>query len=203
MEHTGGYFRDFIRINPQLPENFMLLLGSRSPRRHEIIRRMDIPYKVVDIPFDESKANTREPLALAKAKNLAYTQALLPGEMLLTADTVVRVDGRILGKPRTEAQAREMLRLLSGREHTVETGVCLRTAEKTNCFSEITRITFKTLHPAEIDYYIRRYRPFDKAGAYGIQEWIGLTGIVSIQGDYYNVMGLPAAKTWKAIMGQT
>jgi septum formation protein len=157
---------------------------------------MDIPYEIVSIDFDEKTAGIQDARLLAEMKSKAYGNTLKPGEILLTADTSVIVDGIVLGKPADEQQAAEMLQLLSGRTHRVETGVCLRNARKTTSFKESTLIQFAELSRRQIEYYISKYKPFDKAGAYGIQEWIGLTGITGIQGDFYNVMGLPAHRVW-------
>jgi len=199
MAATDRHFGNFDGINPFFPPDFLLLLGSQSPRRKEIVAKMDLPYRIVHIPFDESAAGTSDPVELAQGKNKAFREPLPPHHVLLTADTVVRLGDDILGKPSSIAEAKEMLRRLSGRTHTVETGVCLRDHSRMECFSEMTEIVFKPLAPDEIDYYAENYRPLDKAGAYGIQEWIGLIGIQSLRGDYYNVMGLPAARVWEKL----
>lgn len=119
--------------------------------------------------------------------------------LLITADTIVTIDGEILGKPHDAAEAHAMLRKLSGRTHKVITGVCLIMAQKQRSFSDITTVTFREISDEEIDYYISHYKPFDKAGAYGIQEWIGYVGITSIQGSFYNVMGLPVERVYEEI----
>ena len=117
--------------------------------------------------------------------------------MLITADTIVIVDNEILGKPCDEGEAKHMLRLLSGKTHLVTTGVCLSTLQSTRAFSVTTQVTFKELTPEEIDYYVSKYRPFDKAGAYGIQEWIGYIGVINLEGSFYNVMGLPVQRIYQ------
>ncbi len=186
-------------MNPPF-ENFVLLLGTRSPRRRQLIEGMDIPFRTVEIAFEEEKYPEKEVVALAKAKNLSYTTPLRNHEILLTADTLVISDDEILGKPRNENEAIRMLERLSGKTHRVETGVCLRSAKEMRCFKEQTLIRFKRFSDEEIRYYVKHYRPLDKAGAYGIQEWLGLIGVEKIEGDYYNVMGLPTAKLWDALL---
>ncbi len=181
------------------PENFKLILATRSPRRIQLIKQMDIPFEIVTIPFDESSIETKDVVHIARMKNMAYSHDLKKGEILLTADTLVILDDEIMGKPANETEAKIMLKKLSGRKHLVETGVCLRTSEEIRCFKERTKIFFKNLQDREIEYYVRTYKPFDKAGGYGIQEWIGLTGIEKISGDYYNVMGLPTSALWQEL----
>ena len=177
--------------------NKILLLGSASPRREELIRRMDIPYQKVSIDFDEKQFpfNNVEELALLKSKS--FDRILQPDEILLTADTMVKSEGMILGKPEDEKTAYEMLKRISGKTHLVETGVCMRSADSFKTFSDITEVVFKPLNEEEIAYYIEKYRPYDKAGAYGIQEWIGLIGVEQIKGSFYTVMGLPTHLVWE------
>jgi septum formation protein len=136
---------------------------------------------------------------IAKEKADAYRRIVATDELIITADTVVIVGDEILGKPVDEADAVRMLKLLSGRTHQVTTGVCLLTAEKERCFDVTTDVTFKTLTDEEIHYYVNRYRPFDKAGAYGIQEWIGYIGVTGLNGSYYNVMGLPVQRIYQEL----
>jgi len=195
MDNIGRNSGNNAPVNPFFPPGYVLLLGSRSPRRAEILAKTDIPFKTVDIDFDENASGLKDPVDLARAKSRAYAEPLRPHEILLTADTVVRLDGEILGKPADREEARKMLERLSGRVHEVESGVCLRSPADEICFSEITRVRFRLLSPKEISYYLRHYRPWDKAGAYGIQEWIGLAAVCGLEGDYYNVMGLPACRT--------
>ncbi len=137
------------------------------------------------------------PAYIAREKAAAYDIAC--DELLVTADTVVIVDNQILGKPVDAADARRMLRLVSGRSHEVVTGVCLTTADKQRTFSVVSEVTFKMLTDDEIDYYIHHYRPFDKAGAYGIQEWIGYVGVTALRGSYFNVMGLPVQRIYEEL----
>ncbi len=177
--------------------NRRLILASGSPRRRELLADLGVEF-IVDVPevdesHDESVAAEDVAPMLASRKAAAYRQqrGIREGEIVISADTVVIVDDRVLGKPADGAEAREMLRSLSGRTHRVVTGVCVASADCTLSRSMATEVTFAPLSDDEISYYIDRYRPFDKAGAYGIQEWIGCMGITHISGDYYNVMGLP------------
>lgn len=139
------------------------------------------------------------PAFLARGKSYGFHRPLADGELLITADTVVIVDGQVLGKPHSHKQAEEMLTALSGREHEVRTAVMLRSKDKEKLFTDVTKVLFCELSPEEIEYYIEKYKPFDKAGAYGIQEWIGYIGIESIDGSFYNVMGLPIQRVYKEI----
>ncbi len=176
----------------------ILLLGSRSPRRKELIRQTGIPFRPVDIVFDENTlGQVNDPLALARAKNHAYGQPLHPDEILLTADTLVMLDGQVLGKPRDTRQAVSMLEQLAGREHRVVTGVCMRSKDDEHCFADTARVRFGPLHREEICHYVQNYMPLDKAGAYGIQDWIGLIGIEAVEGSFYTVMGLPVHLVWR------
>ena len=177
-----------------------LLLGSNSPRRKELMQKMDLKFKTLKIDADETYPDvlpaSEIPEYLALKKSLAYDK-LKKKQLLITADTIVVLKGNVLGKPKNKTQAKEMLRLLSGRKHRVITGVCLRTKEQIMTFSDVSEVYFKKLSTAEIKYYIDFYKPFDKAGAYGIQEWIGVIGIEKIKGSFYNIMGLPTEKLMK------
>ena len=178
-----------------------LLLASNSPRRRELLAGLDIPMEVVRLKdIDETHPANLEggdiPLHIARLKMHAYDMELRPGEVLITADTIVWVDGQELGKPADADDARRMLHLLSGRTHQVFTAVCLRSALDHCEFVCRTDVTFDPLSDEQIDYYITRYRPFDKAGAYGIQEWIGYVGCSRLEGSYFNVMGLPVQKLY-------
>ena len=177
----------------------MLILASQSPRRQALLKAMDLDFQVVVKSVDETfpKNISAEKVAeyLAEKKADVFDFAELPKDAtLITCDTTVIIDQEILGKAETPDEAIAMLKKLSGREHAVVTGVCIKTAEKKILFSETTHVYFKSLTDEQIHYYVESYKPFDKAGAYGIQEWIGLVGIDRIEGCYYNVMGLPAAK---------
>ena len=136
---------------------------------------------------------------ISKAKAEAYQATLAPNDLVITADTIVSVDGNVLGKPANEAEAHQMLQLLSGRTHEVVTGVTLMTKSQQQTFTATTSVTFAPLTEAEITHYVTHYRPLDKAGAYGIQEWIGMIAVESIQGSYFNVMGLPVQRLYKAL----
>ena len=175
-----------------------ILLASNSPRRRELIGQLRLPVQTVSLQVDEHVSPTLPPYEVAEylacRKSAAYATPLLPGEILVTADTVVIVDNRVLGKPASRTEAVEMLRLLSGREHTVDTGVCLRTCQHQSSFTERTTVHFLPLSETIIAHYVDTYQPFDKAGAYGIQEWIGMVGIKSIEGCFYNVIGMPMAR---------
>jgi len=178
-----------------------LLLASNSPRRRELITGLDYPVEIVKLKeIDETHPAYLSagdiPLHIARLKMQAYDIDLAPGQVLVTADTIVWVDGQELGKPRDAADAHRMLRLLSGRTHQVYTAVCLRSALDQQEFVCQTDVTFAELADEQIDYYIREYRPFDKAGAYGIQEWIGYVGCTRLEGSYFNVMGLPVQKLY-------
>ena len=180
-----------------------LLLASKSPRRRQLLGELDFPLDFVDIEVDEHVGRAvpahevAELTALRKAS--AYTHPLKNDEVLVTADTVVVHGGQVLGKPADRDEALAMLRNLSGDVHQVYTGVCLRSARRNVSFTECTHVHFRPLTPQEMEYYVDRYRPFDKAGAYGIQEWIGMIGISRIEGCYYNVMGLPMARLYEEL----
>ena len=178
-----------------------IILASASPRRKELLAGLDLDFEVkvvkgVSESYPKTLRAEEVPQYISREKAAAYQVA--DDELLLTADTVVIVDNTILGKPHDADDARRMLRLISGRTHQVVTGVTLTTAQKT--FGVSTDVTFRQLTDDEIDYYIAHYRPFDKAGAYGIQEWIGYVGVTSIHGCYYNVMGLPVQRIYQEIM---
>lgn len=180
---------------------YRLLLASQSPRRRELITGCGLPYETApkyacEELYPESLPTEEVPAYLSQLKSDAYPAPLEPGDILLTADTVVILDGRVLGKPRDRGDAREMLRALSGRTHTVVSGVTLRTADRRRTFSARSDVRFRPLSDEEIDYYLDTHRPYDKAGSYGIQEWIGYAAIERIDGSFYNVMGLPIQKVY-------
>ena len=173
-----------------------LLLGSASPRRRQLIEGLGIEVRIlepreIDESFPARMSPAEVPAYISRRKAHPYTGSLTPGDILLTADTVVINRGEVLGKPHDAREAITMLRNLSGHTHQVVTGVTLTDIKRQITFSELTEVEFAQLQPDEIVYYVENYRPFDKAGAYGIQEWIGQIGIKAIRGDYYNVMGLP------------
>ena len=173
-----------------------LLLASKSPRRSQLLRDCGLDFEVVDgreaeeiYPADMPSEQVAE--YLSRVKSDAYADMVEGGDVLITADTIVVAGGEILGKPSDREDAVRMLGLLSGASHTVITGVTLRSADKVESFSCTSRVKFRTIEPDEVDYYLDTYRPYDKAGAYGIQEWIGYVAIEGIEGSFYNVMGLP------------
>ncbi|MDD7319231.1 MAG: Maf-like protein [Prevotella sp.] len=181
-----------------------IILASGSPRRKELLSGLEIDFEVRLLPgIDESyPADTpTDKIAecIAHTKSAAYAENIADDELLITADTIVVVDDRILGKPVDADDARSMLRMISGRTHRVITGVCMKTKTRERSFSVTTDVTFKNLSSWEIDHYVDHYKPFDKAGAYGIQEWIGLVGVESISGSYFNVMGLPVQRIYKEL----
>lgn len=185
-------------------ENYHVLLASKSPRRRELLHMMRLPFTVIsmggineDYPADMPAQEVPE--YLSRLKSDAYAPRLRDNELLITADTVVVADNRILGKPADETQAREMLRALSGKTHQVITGVSVTTPGKRKSFSSVTDVTFATLTDEEIDFYVSTYSPLDKAGAYGIQEWIGCVAVESINGSFYNVMGLPVHRLYQEL----
>ena len=176
-----------------------LILASNSPRRKELLGGLGIPFEVRVLQgIDESYPETvpTDKIAEFIATNKAKAYEVAADEILITADTVVIVDDEILGKPADADDARQMLRKLSGKSHHVITGVSLKSYDKQKTFSVDTEVTFKTLSESEIDYYVTRYKPFDKAGAYGIQEWIGYIGVTSLRGSYFNVVGFPVQRIY-------
>ncbi|WP_278996548.1 Maf-like protein [Prevotella disiens] len=182
-------------------KDYHIILASNSPRRRELLRGLDLAFDVRVLPdIAENFPETIEPKDVAeyisKVKANAYLDTITEKELVLTADTVVIIDREILGKPHDAGQAKAMLHKISGRKHQVVTGVCLTTKERQHSFSVSTNVTFKELSDAEINYYVETYEPFDKAGAYGIQEWIGYVGVTSLEGSYFNVMGLPVQRIW-------
>ena len=180
---------------------FKIVLASNSPRRKELLAGLGLDFEVRVLPdIDESYPETMAALDTAEyiagKKAAAYQSVMADDELIITADTVVIVDDEVLGKPADADEARSMLQKLSGRTHQVVTGVCLTTRQQSAHFSVRTNVTFKPLTDSEIQYYIEKYKPFDKAGAYGIQEWIGYIGCTGLHGSYYNVMGLPVQRIY-------
>lgn len=177
------------------------LLASKSPRRKELLSSLGCPIELVNLDADEIINEPVDAVYVAEYLSLVKTQCfdvgqLKEGEVLVTADTVVINWGRVLGKPKDLDEARTMLHELSGHAHQVMTGVCLTTTKGQIHFSESTLVWFKELTDDEIDYYLAHYEVLDKAGAYGVQDWIGMIGVTKLQGCYYNVMGLPVARLW-------
>lgn len=182
-------------------KRYRIILASASPRRKELLSKLDIDFTVkvlhdVDESFPVSLPVVQVPQYISRKKADAYRQEMQENDMVITADTVVAVGRRILGKPKSAEEARVMLKLLSDRYHRVVTGVTIMTAKRTETFATVSRVRFTRLNDEEIDYYISKYKPFDKAGAYGIQEWIGMVGITELNGSYFNVMGLPVQRLY-------
>ena len=187
---------------------YHIVLASNSPRRKELLSGLDIPFEVRVLDgIDESypaELSTKEIAGyISKKKADAYQMTMGADELIITADTIVVLGQQVMGKPHDAAEAHSMLHQLSGKTHQVITGVCLTTKERQVCFSVETDVTFKKLTDEEIDYYVDHYRPFDKAGAYGIQEWIGHVGVTGMNGSYFNVMGLPVQRIYEALKGFT
>lgn len=179
-----------------------LILASNSPRRRELLTGLDLNYEVrlmsgIDESYPANLSGEDIPQYIARQKAAAY--ALAPDELLITADTIVYLDGKVMGKPADEAEAEQMLRNLSGRTHQVITGVVLTTTTEQRSFASVSHVTFAPLTDEEIHHYVTHYRPMDKAGAYGIQEWIGFVGVERLEGSYFNVMGLPVQRLYKEL----
>ena len=184
-----------------MESEYKIILASNSPRRRELLTGLGLAFEVrvlegVDERYPESLPADDVAEYIAAEKAEAYRSVMQPDELLITADTVVICDGEVLGKPVDEADACRMLRQLSGKTHHVVTGVCLTTTNDQRRFSVTTEVTFKPLTDSEIRYYVDNYHPLDKAGAYGIQEWIGYIGCTGLRGSYYNVMGLPVQRIY-------
>ena len=182
-------------------DKYKYVLASNSPRRKELLAGLGLDFEVriikdIDESYPASLPASEVAQYIAEKKAAAYKPTLQPDELIITADTVVIVGDDILGKPKDEADAVRMLREISGRTHQVTTGVSLLTATRQRSFSVTTDVTFKELTDEEIQHYVTQYRPFDKAGGYGIQEWIGYIGVTGLHGSYYNVMGLPVQRIY-------
>lgn len=186
-------------------EKYKVILASVSPRRRELMAGLGVNYEVRILPdVDESYPDTLQgeeiPLYIAKEKADAYIPMMQPDELIITADTIVWLDGKVLGKPRDREDALQMLRTMSGRTHEVFTGVCITTTDWQRSFTAQTEVRFATLSEDEIIYYVDNFKPMDKAGAYGVQEWIGFIGVENISGSYYNIMGLPVQKLYRELL---
>ena len=182
-------------------KKYKVVLASNSPRRKELLSGLGIDYEVKTLPdidesFPEGLSEVETATYIARAKADIYRTIMQPDELIITADTIVWLDGEVMGKPVDGEDARRMLRVLSGKTHQVITGVCLTTVGVQKSFATVTDVTFCSLSEEEIDYYVERYHPMDKAGSYGIQEWIGFVGVESISGSYFNVMGLPIQRLY-------
>lgn len=182
-------------------KQYKIILASNSPRRSELLRGLGIDFEVKTIKgIDESYPDHLKgediPKFISLSKALAYKSSMKSDEMIITADTIVYVNGRVLGKPTDSIDAYNMLKELSGKCHEVITGVTILTSSQTISFSTTSKVCFSELNDEEINYYIEKYKPYDKAGAYGIQEWIGYIGVSKIEGSYFNVMGLPVQRLY-------
>ena len=182
--------------------NKKLILASKSPRRHELLKELGLSFEIKTKQICENFPNTIDisNVAAFLAKKKADAFELSIDEIIITSDTTVLLTDRIFNKPKNSQEALEMLQSLSGKTHEVCTGVCIKSTEKEIIFSEFTKVTFKPLSLNEIEYYIKHFQPYDKAGSYGIQEWIGFVGIEKIEGCYYNVMGLPLSKLYNELL---
>jgi len=186
-------------------EGRRLILASGSPRRRELLGELGIEFTIGQIKdYDETYPASLKydeiPAYIAEQKSRHYTQKLKKEDILITSDTIVAIDGDILGKPKDKSEAIKMLRELSGRTHHVVTGLCIRSTRKTVTISDTCEVIFDILSDEDIEYYVDNFKPFDKAGAYGIQEWIGLACIREIKGSVYTVIGLPVQKLYKALL---
>ena len=187
-----------------IPRN--IILGSQSPRRRELMSGLDIPFTCVTIDADESYPQDLQagdiPLYISRAQARAYVGELRKQDLLITSDTIVWLNGEMLGKPRDEEEAKAMLARLSGNTHEVYTAVCFTWLDSSilqHAFVDCTKVTFNTLSEEEIDYYVTHYHPLDKAGAYGVQEWIGYVGVEKMEGSYFNVMGFPISRVYDTL----
>ena len=188
----------------RLVEGYKVILASNSPRRKELLGGLGIPFEVRTLSgIDESYPDTLQgeeiPIHISDKKAHAYRETMGDDELIITADTIVYDNGKVLGKPRNREEAIAMLRELSGHAHEVITGVSIVTKQKTTQFASTSKVFFAPLTDEEITYYVDNYRPFDKAGAYGIQEWIGFVAVTRIEGSYFNVMGLPIQRLYSEL----
>ncbi|MBA2499195.1 MAG: septum formation protein Maf [Chitinophagaceae bacterium] len=181
-----------------------IILASQSPRRKQLLEWAEIPFDVRVVETDESfpiaLSVEEAAIHIARQKALAVKQSHSGSELILAADTIVVLNARIIGKPKNRAQAIEYLQSLSGQKHKVITGVCLLSSVNEKVFSDTTEVEFHNLTDEQVIYYVDQYKPFDKAGAYAIQEWIGVIGIKAVHGDFYNVMGLPVSRVVKELI---
>ena len=206
-------------------QNMNLILGSQSPRRRELMAGLDIPFSCITIDADESFPADLQagdiPLYISRAKARAYEAQLQPNDLLITSDTIVWLNGQMLGKPQSKEEAKQMLLQLSGQTHQVYTAVCFTWLDHStpsyttlhhptqpyttlhDSFVDCTNVTFRTLTAEEIDYYVEKYMPLDKAGAYGVQEWIGYVGVTRMEGSYFNVMGFPICHVYDWLKRQS
>lgn len=185
-------------------KDYKIILASASPRRRELLAGLDLSFVVKSLPdvdesFPEALQEGEIPLYISRKKADAYRPLMAEDELVITADTIVWLDGKALGKPADEAEARRMLHNMSGKTHAVFTGVTITTKSEQHSFVARSNVRFAQLADDEVDYYIRMYKPMDKAGAYGAQEWIGYIGMENIEGSYFNVMGLPVQRLYSEL----
>ncbi len=185
-------------------KKYKVILASNSPRRKELLSGLGLEYEVkvmpgIDETYPDTLSTEEVPVYIAREKAEAYRKSIAEDELIITADTVVCIDGEVLGKPADAVEAHDMLRKLAGRTHLVITGVCLTTSQFQKSFASVTEVTFDKLTDDEISFYVDKYRPFDKAGAYGVQEWIGYVGVTGMNGSFYNVMGLPVQRLYQEL----
>ena len=183
---------------------YEIVLASNSPRRKELLQRMGVNFKVrtlfgIDESYPDSLRGEDIVCYISRNKAKAYQSSMAPNELLITADTIVYVDGEVMGKPKNAEQAKEMLHKLSGKTHQVITGVTIVTAKRTENFGVTSQVKFTNITDEEINFYVDNYLPFDKAGAYGIQEWIGIVAAEEIKGSYFNVVGLPVQRLYQKL----
>lgn len=184
--------------------NYKILLASKSPRRRELLSQLRIPFNVITIggideSFPDSIPAIEVPQYISEMKADAYHPMIKENDLVITADTMVICGDRIMGKPKDMTEAKEMLRFLSGKTHCVATGVTISTQNRRTSFTTVTDVTFADISDDEITYYVENFLPLDKAGAYGIQEWIGVVAVSGIKGSYYNVMGLPVHRLYQEL----
>lgn len=185
-------------------KEYKILLASKSPRRRELLQQIRLPFSVVSLggieeKYPEELPAHQIPQYLSNLKSDAFMKNMRDNELIITADTLVILDGSVLGKPKDHDEAVSMLRRLSGKTHQVITGVTISTLEKRTTFSTETKVKFAELSDSDIEYYVDNFLPYDKAGAYGIQEWIGCVAVEAIEGSFYNVMGLPVHQLIKEL----
>ena len=185
-------------------KKYNIVLASNSPRRKELLQRMGVNFKVrtlfgIDESYPDSLRGEDIVRYISRNKAQAYRSSMAPNELLITADTIVYVEGEVMGKPKTAEQAKEMLHKLSGKSHQVITGVTIVTADRTEDFGVTSQVKFAEITDEEINFYVDNYLPFDKAGAYGIQEWIGIVAVEEINGSYFNVVGLPVQRLYQKL----
>lgn len=183
--------------------NYQIILASQSPRRQDLLQGLNVPFEVKAIDVEETypaqMVGVDIPMYLAEKKADAYKKQMNENTLLITADTIVWHEGQVLGKPTDKKDAMRMLNALSGKTHQVITGVCISTLKKRKTFHVISEVRFARLISDEIEYYLENFQPYDKAGAYGIQEWIGYVGVEHIEGSYFNVMGLPIQRLYSEL----